>query len=198
MKINYSGRLSPLRAAYQLADVVEGRDDVCIDVYGKLSDPGIKKRYEALGNATFDGMVSHEESLGRMDQADLISLLYDPSLKVVYIASANKMFEAMMLGKPYICTAGSYPARVAEEYGLGWALEYGDSDALNELIDQLVAEPQLRVEAGCRGREAYEKHFRWECQKANLVKLYSFLFGDQTVCCREHQGWAKFIGESSS
>ena len=32
----------------------------------------------------------------------------------------------MMLGKPYICTEGSYPAQVAERFKLGWALPYGD------------------------------------------------------------------------
>lgn len=198
MKINYSGRLSGLRAAFKLADAVEGRDDVCIDVYGKLSDPDIKTRYEPLANATFDGLVSHEQSLERMDQADLISLFYDPALTVVYIASANKMFEAMMLGKPYLCTKGSYPHRVAEKHGLGWGVDYDDQRALVELIDDLAANPGKRVEAGRRGREAYEQNFRWEHQQANLIQLYRYLFGDESVTYQEKEGWSKFIGVASS
>ncbi|MCG3178513.1 MAG: hypothetical protein BIFFINMI_00841 [Phycisphaerae bacterium] len=198
LKINFSGRLSLLRGAFLLADAVESRSDLCLDAFGKLSDPAIRRRYEAMTNVTFDGLVSHQESLKRMDQADLISLLYDPSLKVIYISSANKMFEAMMLGKPYLCTAGSYPARVAEQYGLGWGLPYGDRQALTELLDKLVTHPELRVEAGRRGRQAYEKHYRWEHQRANLVLLYRYLFGDESIKPRPFQGWKRFVGSASS
>ena len=197
MKVNFSGRLSGLRAAFKLADAIEDNPKLEIDVYGKLSDDKIRERYEPIKNATFDGLVTHDESLRRMNEADLISLFYDPSLTVVFIASANKMFEAMMLGKPYICTKGSYPHRVAERHQLGWGIDYANQDELVELLNHLADHPEERIARGENGRKAYEEHYRWDIQKQNLLKLYDHLFDVPTDEPRANEGWSRFLGNSS-
>lgn len=197
LTINYSGRISALRAAYVLADGIKGRKDVRMHVYGKLNDPDVRKRLESMDNVEFEGPVEYDKAVDYMDRADLISLLYDPALKVVFISSANKMFEAMMLAKPYICTEGSYPADVAERFKLGWALPYGDISELRSLLDRLVKNPKLLVAAGQNGRAAYEKHFRWEQQRAKLIALYKYLDGNGDVRPRKHLGWYRFIDASS-
>jgi len=197
LKINFSGRLSGLRAAFKLADAVENNEKLEIDVYGKLSDPKIRERYLELSNATFDGRVSHQESLQRMDNADLISMVYNPSMDVVFIASANKMFEAMMLRKPYICTRGSYPARLAEEHQLGWSVDYNDQSELVALLNHLADNPAEVKLAGKNGRDAYEKHYTWAVQKKSLITLYQHLMGDQQHETKLYQGWHQFLGAPS-
>ena len=51
-------------------------------VYGKLNDPDVRNRYKLMDNVDFEEKVPHEKAIQYMDQADLISLLYDPALKV--------------------------------------------------------------------------------------------------------------------
>ncbi len=195
LRINYSGHITKKRAAMILARAVKDRSDVVMDVIGHIRQDDISNLMKQLPNVTVHGRVPHNKAMELMDKADLVSLLYDPSLKVVYISSANKMFEAMMLAKPYIATRGSYPGGVAERYGLGWAIEYGDADALNGLLDRLVAHPELIAEAGKRGREAYEKHFRWETQRKNLEALYRHVLGvGEPPAMRPSSGWYKVIG----
>jgi glycosyltransferase involved in cell wall biosynthesis len=196
--INYSGAISALRGGYVLADTVEGRKDVRMHVYGRLNDSNLRQRLESMENVDFEGRVDFHKAIDYIDQDDLVSLLYDPALKVIFISSANKMFEAMMMGKPYICTLHSYPAQVAERFGLGWPLPYGDTKALAALLDKLVKSPELLARAGDNGRAAYEKCFRWEKQRANLVALYRRLAGDESVVVGKHAGWYRFVGDAAS
>lgn len=198
MTINFSGRLSGLRGAFKLADIVEGRDDMRIDIYGKLSDDKIRERFEPMPNADFGGIVSYDQSLDRMAAADLISILYDPSLEVVAISSANKMFESMMLGKPYISTAGAYPAMIALEHNLGFPVPYGDDDALMQTLVDLAADPEKRAEYGRNGRAAYERYFTWARQRENMVLLYRCLL-DQPLeqPPRPCAGWLRFLGSAA-
>ena len=166
-----------------------------MDVVGGTREERVRKRYAAMDNVSYYDRVPHKRAMELMDQADLVSMLYDPALKVILISSANKMFESMMLGKPYICTPGSFPAQVAARFDLGWAVPYGDAGALGSLIDELRADPSLLIETGRRGRRAYEQNFTWPKQRENLEKLYHHVLQDGTpVAQRRNAGWSRFIG----
>jgi glycosyltransferase involved in cell wall biosynthesis len=194
--VNYSGHLSSRRAAYLLADAVDRVDGIVLHAYGTVTDPAVRERLQASSRVRLDGIAAHAEAIRRMGEADIVSLLYDPCLPVVTISSANKMFEAMMMGRPYLCTAGTYPARIADRFGLGWSVPYGDVDAVANLLRWLRDNPEQLSDAGHRGRMAYERHFRWEHQRANLILLYELLRG-KDIPTRPNDGWSRFLGSSS-
>jgi len=195
--LNYSGRISQYRGAYLVPDAIKNTP-WRLHVYGKNTSPEIQQYLEATPRTTLEGLVPLETSLRYLDQSDLVAILYDTARMVSRVSSANKMFEAMMLGKPYVCTEGTFPACVAAEYRLGWALPYGDEQALRELLGDLAAHPEKLAEAGRRGREAYEEHFRWARQRQNLIDLYRYLLGYGDVVPRECMGWKRFIGKGYS
>ena len=196
LRINYSGYISPVRGAFILAEVVEGRTDVVVDVVGEIRYPQIRQRFEQMANMKLYGRVPYEKALQLMDQADVVWVYYDPALKNAVISSANKMFESMMLSKPYLTTTGSWYGKVARQFGLGWPLPYGDVEKLRGLIERLNADPSLLVEAGRRGREAFVKHFTWPKQRENVLQLYRcVLQGAAAASMRRHKGWKRFIGE---
>ncbi|NLF33079.1 MAG: glycosyltransferase family 4 protein [Planctomycetes bacterium] len=197
LTLNYSGRISEYRGAYLLPEAVRGTP-WRLHVYGKNPNAAVREHLAAAPQTTVEGPVPLETSLKYLDQADLVSILYDPAMKVVFISSANKMFEAMMLGKPYLCTEGSFPACVARAFDLGWALPYGDVAALRSFLLDLAAHPEKLAQAGRNGRAAYEAHFQWDRQKRNLIDLYRYLTGDPEVVPRPRQGWDRFIGEAYS
>ncbi|MCD4699923.1 MAG: glycosyltransferase [Phycisphaerae bacterium] len=196
LRINVSGYISPVRGAFILTDAFGQRDDVICDIVGEMRYSAIEERLVAMGNANLHGRVPYEKALELMDQADLIWLHYDNSLKSVVVSSTNKMFEAMMLGKPYLTADGCWMAEIAQRFGLGWTLPYGDVDALRRLVEKLNANPSLLVEAGRRGREAFEKHFTWPKQRENLLRLYRYVIegGPDDITARRHEGWNRFIG----
>jgi glycosyltransferase involved in cell wall biosynthesis len=194
VRINYSGYVSPVRGARILVEAFRDRADVAVDIVGDIRYAALQRQFQEMRNATLHGRVPYQRALELMDQADLIWLHYDNSLKNVAIASANKMFEAMMLGKPYLTADGCWMAEVAREFGLGWSLPYGDMDGLVRLVHRLNADPSLLVEAGRRGREAFERYFTWEGQRENIVRLYRAVLEDAEIPQRDYEGWARFIG----
>ena len=192
--VNYSGRLSALRAGHELIDAVESLDGVRLHVYGKLNDPVLLRRFEQSSKVDFEGLVPHRQALEYLRRDDVTTLIYDPRPPSVRIGTSNKLFESLMLGKPYICTRGTLSAKIAEEYGAGWAVEYGNVEELRELLAWLASNRHVLAEAGARGRQAYEKHFRWDAQRQNIIDLYRYLMGDRTVTPESRQGWKKVIG----
>jgi glycosyltransferase involved in cell wall biosynthesis len=195
LRINVSGYISPVRGAFILADAFGGRGDVTCDIVGEMRYPQVEQRFGKMGNATVFGRVDYDKALELMDRSDLIWLHYDNSLKNVAIASANKMFEAMMLGKPYVTADGSWMEQIARTFGLGWSLPYGDVQALQRLVERLNADPSLLVEAGRRGRECFERYFRWSRQRDNMTQLFRHVFGGGPPVPRRPNGrWLRFIG----
>jgi len=195
LRVNFSGFISPGRGAFHVIQAFGQRDDVRIDVVGEIRHGSLRKAFEVIGNATLYGRVPHEEAMQLLDLADVVMILYDSALMTTRVCSANKMFESMMLGKPYLGTAGGWPARVAERFGLGWAVPYGDVEALREMAEKLNADPALLAAAGRRGRQCYEKFFTWPRQRANVLALYRHVLGEGPAGPgRACEGWKRFLG----
>ncbi len=129
-----------------------------------------------------------------MRLCNLVAVMYDVSTEVAVVSSANKMFEAMMMSRPYIGSAGGFPGIVAERLGVGFPVPYGDPEALISLIDRLAKEPGLIEQAARKGRQAYCERFRWEAQEANLRVLYGYLTDGQTPQFWPAEGWSRFLG----
>lgn len=195
IRINFSGHISYARNARALIELASRRPDVIVDVVGEVRDETLRLEMDALPNFRLHGRVGLGEAMDVMRQANLVMVAYDASTEIAVVSSANKMFEAMMMSRPYIGSIGAYPGVIAERFGAGWALPYGDSDALIRLVDTLAGTPVLIGEAARRGRDAYESHFRWEQQKANLQSLYRFLSGPGGVPTRAYDGWKILIGD---
>lgn len=72
------------------------------------------------------------------------------------------LIEAMMFGKPVVCSrAGGMPEVVAEgETGL--LAEPGDAGSLESCLARLIEDPVLRRKLGAAGRRRYEERFRPE------------------------------------
>ena len=56
----------------------------------------------------------------------------------------------------------------------------------------------MLVNAGRNGRDAYEKYFRWEHQRANLIALYRYLSGEKDITPCRYRDWRYLIGNVSS
>ena len=195
LRINMSGAVSPVRGAFVAVEAFGKRTDTVLDIVAAMRYESIREQFEAMSNATLHGRVPYERALELMDQADLIWLHYDTSMKTYMVASANKMFEAMMLGKPYLTTDGTWMAQVANQLGLGWSLPYGDIEGLRRLVEQLNATPSMLVKAGHRGRECFEKYCTWPKQRANMLLLYQHVLHQGDKVAETHvAGWYRFMG----
>ncbi len=195
--INLSGHISPLRGANLIYNSFNGLKDVCFNIAGDIRSRETREMLTSMTNSSFFGLVAYDRALDLMDQCSLVWLHYDVSLRCVRVSSTNKMFEAMMLGKPYLTSEGTWMAELANKYQIGWAAPYGDVDALTKLFKMLNENPSLLAEFGERGRKLFNDNFRWSIQRQNHICLYEHILGlRNNDTPRKHEGWSHFIGKT--
>jgi glycosyltransferase involved in cell wall biosynthesis len=90
-------------------------------------------------------------------------------------ASPNKLFEAMMCGKPILVSDNSSMARIVRHNKCGLVIPYGDVGAIRDAIVKLMTNPGLQEELGINGRKAYEEKYSWTIMENRLVTAYKNL-----------------------
>jgi glycosyltransferase involved in cell wall biosynthesis len=129
-------------------------------------------------SVTYIGWIpSYEEILNRSLSADMLFRFSDPALptKNKY-ASPNKLFEAMMCGKPILVSDNSSMASIVRHNNCGLVVPYGDRGAIKEAIVKLITDPGLRAELGKNGRRAYEEKYSWTIMENRLINAYKNLY----------------------
>lgn len=127
------------------------------------------------GNVHFLGSLSHEAVMERVAAMDLIVIMYDPEYGVNQMASPNKLFEAMALGKPVVVARDTSIDVLVEGRKMGWAVDYS-AKALVALIRSIDA-TALR-ERGKHSQAAYNE-YAWPKSEERLVQSYEHLLGKQ-------------------
>jgi len=198
IRVNFSGHISYVRNAQAFIDLAKSKPEVQIDIIGEVRDLKLKEALKSLSNVKIYGRVSFDESMKLLSQANIIAVTYDSSTEVAIVSSANKMFEAMMMSRPYLGSKGAYPGLIAEKYDVGWAIPYGDSQALINLISDLQENPKQIEEKAQRARKVYIENFTWEKQKTNLTVMYRYVMGDIHINFSKCAGWSKLLGSFQS
>lgn len=134
---------------------------------------------ERESQVTFIGTILYDEVIRRTLQSDLLFALYDPSVPNNRYASPNKLFEAMMCGKPILVSDETAMAEIVREEGCGLVVPYGDADAIKHAILMLKNDPALCKRLGENGRKAYETKYSWNIMEERLLEVYRRLDSGQ-------------------
>jgi glycosyltransferase involved in cell wall biosynthesis len=130
---------------------------------------------ESSHAAMYLGTISYQEVLEQTAACQLVAALYDPSVPNNKFAAPNKLFEAMMLGKPVLTSEGTLAAHVVREVGCGIVVQYGDRAGLNRALETLMLAPEEAKAMGARGRDAFESRYNWKAMEPRLRALYGDL-----------------------
>jgi glycosyltransferase involved in cell wall biosynthesis len=96
------------------------------------------------------------------------------------------LFEAMAAGLPFVSADVGNAREIAEWSGggviaptrrLANGLVEPDVEAVRDLIDELLADPDRRAELGASGRRAWEERFRWDHVASQYEALYESVAG---------------------
>jgi len=170
----YIGTLHKARALPWLMSVLKELPDVhCI--IGGVGQADyveyIKKKCSQISNVTFVGRVPVDMVLPMTEKADAVFYIFDPENPNGKLATPNKLFEAMVCGRPIICTGGTYCAEITEREGLGLAVEYS-KEALKKAIIKLRDDPELRAKMGRNALKAAITKYNWQNEEIKLLELY--------------------------
>jgi glycosyltransferase involved in cell wall biosynthesis len=121
--------------------------------------------------------VSYPKALQLSAAADVLFATYDPSIANHKYSSPNKVYEAMMLGKPIIVATGTNMDRIIGEAGCGCIVPYGDVHSLEDALQSLAANPDVMQKLGQNARRAYETTYDWAIMRQRLIQMYARVMG---------------------
>jgi glycosyltransferase involved in cell wall biosynthesis len=174
MTVFYAGIINQVRGLHLMARAVHDMDGVRLILAGAVHDKTflensvlISKNIQYLG-----WLPSYEDVIKETLKADILFRLSDPGIPKTKYESPNKLFEAMMCGKPIIVSDRSSMADIVRNENCGLVAPYEDVDAIKEAILKLKNNPELRQELGQNGRRAYENRYSWRIMEQRLLDSY--------------------------
>ena len=169
----YAGAIMRDRGLLLISKAIEGRKDFRLILAGRVLDDTLKHLLKNP-NVSYVGLLKADEVINLEKMADIMPVLYDPSIPINRVASPNKLFEAMMLGVPVITNVCK---EIVNETGCGLVVEY-DLKSVKEALQYLISHPDVRRKMGENGRRAFEEKYNWNLMEERLLRLYQRLLGN--------------------
>ncbi|WP_342574957.1 glycosyltransferase [Solibacillus sp. FSL K6-1781] len=166
LNVFYYGALSRDRGIELLLQ----QQDICIWFAGKGElQEDIKREAEINSNINYLGYLSLPEILSVASRMDLIYMVYDPSYQHNQIASPNKLYEALYLGKPCIVSEGTSIDLFVDKYDIGYVTKF-DAVSLNQTLCEI---DQLELLKKGQNAKLIYPQFSWEHSKIKLIENYN-------------------------
>ncbi len=174
----YIGLLQVERGLMEVISVLKKHPEWQLDLAGFGGDEHeILAAADNSPNIQWYGRVNYEQAIQLSATADVLFATYDPKIPNHKYASPNKVFEAMMLGKPVIVAEGTNMDRIVAQADCGYIVPYGDITTLERTIQSLADDPKLVRRLGDNARKAYENRYDWGIMSRRLLELYEKVLG---------------------
>ncbi len=174
LSVAYVGLLQLERGLAEMLEVFRRHPDWHLDMAGFGGDEAaLRAMASELPNVNWHGRVSYARALALSQAADVLFATYDPAIANHRYSSPNKVFEAMMLGKPVIVAADTNMDRIIQAEDCGLVVRYGDVPELEAALTALYEDPALRARLGRNARSAYENRYSWLVMSQRLIDLYN-------------------------
>jgi glycosyltransferase involved in cell wall biosynthesis len=174
----YAGVIHRSRGLVNVLSAMNGVEGVKLIMAGTGPDRTVLESLPKTlqSKVKYIGYIPYEEVIRNSLSADILFALYDPNVPGNTYASPNKLFEAMMCGKPIIVNTETTAARIVEKEKCGLVVPYDDVEGIKKAILSLKQNPDQRLALGRNGRIAYEKRYNWKIMEKKLLDAY-----DQTL-----------------
>jgi len=172
--IIYIGTVNAARYILELIDVVKEIKDVncIIGGIGKKDYVNeIENKVKSIKNINFLGTVPLDDVIPLTLKSNAVVCMINPDIYNNKIATANKQFEAMVCGRPIICTKGTRSGEITEQEKCGLVVEYSKK-SLREAIIKLKDSPMLCEDLGKNAFKSSLLKYNWDNQEKKLVNLY--------------------------
>ena len=174
LKLFYAGLIHNSRGLGYVINAIRDLSDVKLVIAGTVSDTEFLKNL-SMGlnkNIQYIGHIPYEKVIEITMESDLLFAFYDPVIPNNRYASPNKLFEAMMCGKPIIMNSETTASGIVLEEKCGLVVPYGDTNAIKEAILRIKNQPDLGIKLGENGRKAYEIKYSWAIMERRLIDTY--------------------------
>jgi glycosyltransferase involved in cell wall biosynthesis len=172
----YAGNLHKTRGLEYIVKAIEDLDNIKLTFAGEgLCKEWIKDKCRLKNNIKYIGFLSYDKVLEETMKSDILFAFYDPAIPNNKYASPNKLFEAMMCGKPIVVSDDSSMAEIVRKENCGVVVPYGDVESIKDAIVRLKSDANLRERLGKNGRRAYEERYSWLIMEERILNVYENL-----------------------
>jgi glycosyltransferase involved in cell wall biosynthesis len=175
-EIFYYGVLAEERGVTALIRIAMEIPDLALFVAG---DGPLKREVQMAGqqrcNIQYMGWISEDEISARLCTADLVPILYDPTIENNRLAAPGKLFQAMAKGVPVLAYKDTFLGKLIGLERCGIAVKFGDNDELVKAILMLRDDENLCNELSRNALTASSEKYTWEIMEQRLVSLYRSL-----------------------
>lgn len=172
----YIGTLSKSRFFPDILSVAKKVNDVIFVIAGKKEAlyEQVEDISNSIDNINFLGTIPIKEVIPRTIQSHIVICLFDPTNRLNQIGSPNKLFEAMVCGRPIIASKGTYSGKLVENLEIGLSIDFSKK-SLIKAIKKLRDNPKLCEKLGKNALKAALMEYNWQKQKEKLIQVYEYL-----------------------
>jgi len=174
--IIYIGVLNRSRFFPEILEVIGKIKNVNFIIAGKKENlfSDIEILSKKFKNIKFIGSIPYSQVIPNTIKSNIVLCMIKPNDMNNKISTANKQFEAMVCGRPIICTKGTKSGEITSEEDCGLVVEY-DKYSLEKAIIHLRDSPELCEKLGRNALEAAINKYNWEKEEKKLLTLYKKL-----------------------
>ncbi|HIG99663.1 MAG TPA: glycosyltransferase family 4 protein [Thermoplasmata archaeon] len=174
--ITYFGILDSSRMFPKILDYVGTIDKTQFIIAGKKARlynevEQVSKKYR---NTVFLGSIPYDTVIEKTLQCNVILCMLDPSDRNNQVGLPNKIFDAMLTGRPVIVTKGLFYSELVETEKCGVSVGYDFEEVKNTIL-MLRDNPKRCEELGKNGLNAAIRVYNWGKQKETLLAVYERL-----------------------
>ena len=182
LRLAYVGLLQKERGLFQMLEILNRHPEWSLDLAGFGGDSEeIHDIARQMPNVRWHGRIPYDQALRLSQAADVLFATYDPAIPNHRYSSPNKVFEAMMLGKPVIVARNTNMDHIIRQEDCGIIIEYGNLNELETAITLFENDPGLRLRLGENGRRAYQTTYSWINMQSRLITLYNEVWGAESI-----------------
>ena len=176
MRVVCIGGLHMDRLLVPFAELAVEDDSFEVEIggWGPAADPIRALAAKSRGNLRFLGAVPMGEVLPRTRAADVAYALYDPSKRLYRLGLPNKLFEALVVGRPLLVAKGTSVGNEVVAADCGLAIEYS-KEALRVAIRSLRDDRAARERMGRNAFRLAREKYNWSHDEAALLEAYARL-----------------------
>lgn len=172
----YVGTLGKSREILELIDAIGKMEGIKFLIAGggtkKKYVDAVKEHCSKTKNVKFLGKIPQDEVIPLTKRCHVSICLFERDNMNNQVGLPNKIFEAMVTGRPLITTRGLYYSDFAADKGFGVPVSDMGEFALE--LAKLKIDPERCRQYGIRALEASKDH-NWDREKLKLLEIYKYI-----------------------
>ena len=174
-KLYVAGTLTESRGLRQMLDASNHVENLQIISAGWPFDEYAAETFLRHPKVRYEGVLTARQSLDLAASCDAVFAFYAPTSSNNLLASPNKIYDAMSVGRPVIINSEARVSQWVVTNGLGWRSAYTDVSGLTSILAGLLGARQRLPQFAARARQLYAAKHTWSIMEGRLGVLYDDL-----------------------